>query len=259
MNKRTLLTLFVSLFIAGIAAYSANTWISDRLGTRTADTTETIQVVAAAVDIPMGSRIQGPQLKMLTLPADTRIDGSFRTLEDVVGKVTPQPVFSGEILVERRLADDAGGSPLAAVIEPGRRAMTVRVDDVIGVAGFLTPGSRVDVVGIRRAAADRSSVSKTLIQNLKVLAVDQTVATEKNEPIVVRAVTLEVSPKQAETLGKATTEGKVQLTLRNPKDVVVAQPKTEPAPAEPAPRRVASTAYRVDVIRGTEISRTSVR
>lgn len=260
MKGRTLLTLLISLLIAGVAAYAANTWISKRLGTATVEKPEMIQVVAAAVDIPVGTKIEAAQLKMLSLPSETPVAGSFDSIEAVVGMVTPQPVFSGEILMERRLVGDISGSALAAVIEPGKRAMTVRVNDVIGVAGFLAPGSRVDIVGIKRGS-NRSSVSKTLIENLKVLAVDQTVAKEKNEPTIVRAVTLEVTPKQAELLGKATAEGKVQLTLRNPKDVSFARTPEPPPPPPPAakPRRVAPTGYRVDVIRGTKVDRTSVR
>ena len=96
------------------------------------------------------------------------------------------------------LADNAGGTALAVVIEQGKRALTVRVNDVIGVAGFLLPGSRVDVLSIRKADG-RTAISETILQNLKVLAVDQKVSPDKNEPVIVRAVTLEVTPEQAET------------------------------------------------------------
>jgi pilus assembly protein CpaB len=263
MKARTVLTLLVSLGIAGLAALIANTWISQRLGAAEA-TEELAQVVSAAVDIPVGTRIEATHVRVLALPASAVTSGSITGLDEALGRVAVQPLYAGEILLQKRLAEYAGGGALAAVIEPGKRAVTVRVNDVIGVAGFLAPGSRVDVVATRRAAEGHSNMSKTLVENLKVLAVDQTVSTDKNDPVVVRAVTLEVSPKEAEQLVKATEEGKVQLTLRNPLDVAVTPPPApelaavppppEPA-AKPAPRW---SGYRVDVIRGTEVSRTSV-
>ena len=132
---------------------------------------------------------------------------------------------------------------------------------MIGVAGFLLPGNRVDVVSTKRGAGGRDSVSDTIVENLKVLAVDQTVSSDKNDPVIVRAVTLEVTPEQAESIVKATEEGKVQLTLRNPLDLAVNDRKTE----QPENRvkggsttRSGRHGYRVDVIRGIEKQRTFV-
>jgi pilus assembly protein CpaB len=262
MKARTVLTLLVSLGIAGLAAFVANTWISQRLGA-VEPTEELMQVVSAATDIPVGTRIEATHVKMLSLPAAAVGPESVTELEEALGQVVVQPLYAGEVLLQKRLSEFAGGGALAAVIEPGKRALTVRVNDVIGVAGFLAPGSRVDVVATRRAGDNRSNVSDTLVENLKVLAVDQTVSTDKNDPVVVRAVTLEVSPKEAEQLVKATEEGRVQLTLRNPLDVAVT-PVSAPAPevaVSPPPATKPArrwSGYRVDVIRGTELSRKSV-
>jgi pilus assembly protein CpaB len=137
----------------------------------------------------------------------------------------------------------------------------VRVNDVIGVAGFLLPSNRVDVVSTKRGSGNRNTVSKTIVENLKVLAVDQTVSSDKNDPVIVRAVTLEVTPKQAELIVKATEEGKVQLTLRNPMDLAmreqaVAQPEAEAKSTKSrAVSKRRSYGYRVDVIKGIEKSR----
>src|ERR1700686_4217002 len=121
-----------------------------------------------------------------------------------------------------------GESALAANIAKDKRAVTVRVDDVIGVAGFLLPGNRVDVVATRKD--DRTSVipSETILNNIKVLAVDQSAAANSNEPVVVRAVTLEVTPEEAETLLKGKAAGSIQLALRNPLDESDARRKAEP-------------------------------
>jgi pilus assembly protein CpaB len=261
MKARTVLTLTVSLGMAGLAAMMANNWINQRLGAAE-QKEQTGQVVSAAVDIPIGTKLEATHLKMIPLPQESISKGNYTQLDDVLGRVVTQPLYAGEILLEKRLTQHADGSPLAAVIEQGKRALTVRVNDVIGVAGFLLPSSRVDVVSTKRASAGRVTESKTIVENLKVLAVDQTVSSDKNEPVVVRAVTLEVSPKQAEQIVKATEEGKVQLTLRNPLDQAKQASKPDPK-VEPKPvvaKRVTRgwSQYRVDVIRGTERSNTVV-
>ncbi|MCB1722242.1 MAG: Flp pilus assembly protein CpaB [Chromatiaceae bacterium] len=267
MKARTVLTLLLSLAIAGFAALVANSWINQRL-LAAEKVDDVVQVVSAAVDIPVGTKIDSTHVKLISLPLEMQVQNAITSLDEALGKVASQPLYAGEILVKRRLAEFAGGSPLAAVIEPGKRALTVRVNDVIGVAGFLAPGSRVDVVSTRRPPGSTRNESETLVQNLKVLAVDQTVSSDKNDPVVVRAVTLEVRPNEAEELVKATNEGKVQLSLRNPLDdteVVPPEPappvvaQVEPAPAAPAaPPRARPSGYRIDVIRGTQMSSTSV-
>jgi pilus assembly protein CpaB len=128
------------------------------------------------------------------------------------------------------------------------------------VAGFLLPGNRVDVLSARKEAS-RRAVTETILQNIKVLAVDQTAATDTNEPIIVRAVTLEVSPKQAETLVLARTEGQIQLTLRNPmqsepEPEVVAKPAPK-IPSRKRPTRPRSTT--VTVIRGTKVEKVKTK
>ena len=139
------------------------------------------------------------------------------------------------------------------------RALTVRVNDVIGVAGFLLPGNRVDVLSARKTT-DRRAVTETILRNIKVLAVDQTASTEKNEPVIVRAVTLEMTPDQAEVLVKARTEGEIQLTLRNPLEAEpepepepVAKPVSKPAVVRRPARKPSSSSTTVTVIRGTKV------
>lgn len=263
MKARAILTLLLSLSMAGLAAVLANNWISQRLGATEQQAWDG-QVVAAAADISVGSQLEAAHLKVIPLPREAISAGYLTSLEDAIGRVAIQPLYSGEILLEKRLTQHGGGSPLAAVIESGKRALTVRVNDVIGVAGFLLPGNRVDVVSTRRGSGNRPSVSKTIVENLKVLAVDQTVSSDKNDPVIVRAVTLEVTPKQAEQIVRATEEGKVQLTLRNPLDLALRNQEEkqsmetkQPLKASPPSKR-RSYGYRVDVIKGIDRSRTLV-
>jgi pilus assembly protein CpaB len=219
------------------------------------------QVVAAAADIPVGTKLDAVHLKVIPLPLEAITDGNITSLDDAIGRVVTQPLYSGEILLEKRLTLHEGGSPLAAVIESGKRALTVRVNDVIGVAGFLLPSNRIDVVSTKRGSGNRNTISKTIVENLKVLAVDQTVSSDKNDPVIVRAVTLEVTPDEAELIVKATEEGKVQLTLRNPLDMATRdlgsdEPKVvAKAVKSPPVVKRRSYGYRVDVIKGIEKSR----
>ena len=139
------------------------------------------------------------------------------------------------MLLKERFTKSGAGSTLAALIRPDMRAMTVRVDDVVGVAGFLLPGNRVDVVAARKHAGNDRAITETILFDINVLAVDQTSSQDKNEPVVVRAVTLEMTPQQAEVLVRAREEGRIQLTLRNPTDDAQPQLAAEqPAPAPPA-------------------------
>ncbi|WP_290653173.1 Flp pilus assembly protein CpaB [Aquisalimonas sp.] len=271
------LMLGVSLMMALGATLLARSWMAERTA-GDGDGSDETSVVVAAMEIPYGRTVQAAELRLMQLPPEAIPEGSFNHLEDVVGRVTSQTIYQGEVVLERRVAEHLGGSALAAVLEHGKRAMTVRVDDVVGVAGFLLPGNRVDVLSTQRRGGTREVESETILTNIKVLAVDQTASPERDAPVIVRAVTLEVEPPQAERLVKATQEGKVQLTLRNPLDagesangeVAEPEPKPEPEPepqpaARPEPVRARPAPpprpriVNVTVIRGTDSSTTNVR
>jgi pilus assembly protein CpaB len=265
MKLRGVLMLLVSLVLAGFAAVSANKWMTNRLAAAGANS-ELSGVVAAATEIPFGTKIDATLIKMIELPPQSVAQGAFKDPEAVVGRVAAVTLFPGEVLMEGRVVEHIGGSALAAVVAEGKRAITVRVDDVVGVAGFLLPGNRVDVIATRRrSGAERGTESRTLLENLRVLAVDQTTSPDKNEPVIVRAVTLETDPAQAEEIVGAQDEGKVQLTLRNPLDGT-RRPVPEPQPAQPevaqavpapAPAPVINRTVVVEVIRGTISSSTT--
>lgn len=261
MKLRGLLMVLISLALAGFAAVSANKWMANRLAAAGGNG-ELSKVVAAAVEIPFGTKIDASLIKMVELPPESVPTGAFRDPEKATGRVAAFTLFPGEVLLEGRVVEHIGGSALAAVVPEGKRAITVRVDDVVGVAGFLLPGNRVDVIATRRGTGGGRGVeSRTLINNLKVLAVDQTTSPDKNEPVVVRAVTLEAEPAQAEEIVGAQEEGKVQLTLRNPLDGTRRELPKEPGmpvaeePAPPPP--VINRTVVVEVIRGTVSSSTT--
>src|SRR5688572_5862030 len=195
-NKRAFTMITLSLALGVGAAWMAGKWIQRATQ---AQEVSMANVVAASMAIPFGTKVESRHLKTLEMPVEYVPPGSFTSLEEVVDRVSMQPIVPGEILMRERFTAFEGGATLAALVSEKMRAVTVRVDDVIGVAGFLLPGNRVDVLAARRESNSRAT-SETIVRDVKVLAVDQTAATEKNEPVIVRAVTLEVNPEQAEVL-----------------------------------------------------------
>jgi pilus assembly protein CpaB len=225
----------------------ANRWLIAQSATANAKP-NTVSVMTAVIDIPLGTKIESRHVAPIQMLADTAPASAFQDLAGVEGRIAVAEIMKGDILHKARFADQGGGSALAAVVADNMRAVSVRVNDVVGVAGFLLPGNRVDVVAAYR---DRQDVlSETVVQNVKVLAIDQSASSDKNEPVVVRAVTLEVTPADAEKLILAEQRGSIQLALRNPLDekitkkpvAAVATVKTRAPPPAPG----------VAVIRGTE-------
>ena len=258
MNRKIVMMLLLAVVMAGGAAFVANTWLEGKLSVGGETQTGMVSVAAAAVAIPFGQKIELAHIKMVELPEKSVPPGVYMTAEEVAGMIASVSILAGELLTQGRVVEHLGGSTLAAVLEPGMRAVSVRVNEIIGVAGFLLPGNRVDVLASSRASGKKVSIS-TILQDINVLAVDQTASTDKNEPVVVRAVTLEVTPQQAETLLRATIEGKVQLALRNPKDDVVVAGSEAPAPV--AQNQVAQNpaeqgyySSKITMIRGTSVS-----
>jgi pilus assembly protein CpaB len=265
-RKRTLTMITLSVIMGVVAAWMAGNLIVN--ANKEAEI-KMASVVAADLAIPFGTKVEKRHLKMLEMPAEYVPPGSYGSFEAVIDRVTVQPIVAGEILMQGRFVDYDDGSTLAAMVSKKMRAVTVRVDDVIGVAGFLLPGNRVDVLAARRlGGGSQRATTETILRNIKVLAVDQTAAAEKNEPVIVRAVTLEVAPEQAEDLFKAREEGSILLTLRNPLEeeplMTQTEPEPEPEPVAapaPAPRPVAaprprprSRSHEITVIRGTAVT-----
>ena len=249
-NRRGFMMLGMSVVMGVFAAWMAGNWVR-RAGT--APELEMATVIAAEIAIPFGTKVDARHLKTLQMPVQYIPSGSFSNMDEVVNRVAVQPIVAGEILMRERFTEHENGSTLAALVSAKMRAVTVRVDDVIGVAGFLLPGNRVDVLAARLEDGRRAT-AETILRDIKVLAVDQTAATEKNEPVIVRAVTLEVNPQQAETLIKAKEEGSIQLTLRNPLDDEVIVEAAAPAPVRRATAPTVPRSRAITVIRGTDVS-----
>lgn len=214
MNGRFIIMLVIALIFAALAAFIAKTWLSKQVTTKKAITTP---VVMAATEIPFGVKLEEVHLKIIDWPGKNLPEGYFSRVEDLIGKISKNSFYSGEIITKQRVADHLGGSTLSSLISEKHRAISIRVNDVVGVAGFVLPGNRVDILAIKRSGRSDAK-ARTILENIKVLAVDQEASPDKEKPAVVRAVTLELKPEQAETIAEAMQEGKIQLTLRNPLD-----------------------------------------
>jgi len=263
-KRRGAFLVFTSLAMGLVAAWAANNWVQNRLSPEELAAEDTDSVVAAAIDIPYGTKVEARHVKVITMPKGAAPERAFLRSEDVEEMVARTDILRGEILLRDRFAEHEMGSTLAALVGEAMRAITVRVDDVVGVAGFLLPGNRVDVLSSRLDTRTKRATTETILRNLKVLAVDQTASTDANEPVIVRAVTLEMTPSQTEELFKAKEEGTIQLTLRNPleKEIVAEEPAPRPAPrpvARPAPRPRAPVETTITIIRGTNVEATKSR
>lgn len=250
IKRRSVLLYSLALACGLAAAWFAHNWIQTQTTPARAAGLATTPILVAAFDLDYGERIQASSLKTLAWPTDSIPEGVLREPTAAVGKVANQTILRGEPVTSRRLVDQVGGSTLASMITPEKRAVTVRVNDVIGVAGFLLPGNRVDVLATRMTR-DRRADTRTVLQNMRVLAVDQRASPDASKPVLVRAVTLEADPEEATILVKATEEGTVQLALRNPADSSLVAEKEAQKPKVKrvyVPRPESQT---VTVIRGT--------
>jgi len=256
VKRRTVALLCFSMFLAAGAVWIANNWLKVKDAPYQPDV-EVVNVVVAAMDVPYGQKFGKQHLEIVVLPKDGVPEDVFYDASELEGQVSKVDLLEGDILRKERVSAKLEGTTLASMIALNMRAVTVRVNDVIGVAGFLLPGNYVDVLASKRRGGG-SSV-ETILRKIKVLAVDQIAGTKKNDPVVVRAVTLELTPKQAETIVKAQEDGRLQLALRNPVEDLE-QPtvaKAKPAKRKYVPKRTASTS--VTIIRGTKAETVKVK
>ena len=194
--------------------------VSRYLSSAQAYTKNLNNIAVAKVAIPIGTKIVAEQVMMVQFPKESTPDGTFDKPEKLVGRVAVVNIAPREPITDSRLAPEGMAGGLSAVIPEGYRAMTVKVDDVVGISGFIMPGTLVDIV-VTIDPAERAGmqdpVSKIVLQNIKVLANGQNIdkPNDQREANSVKAVTLQVTPEQAEKLALASSEGKLQLVMRN--------------------------------------------
>lgn len=223
-NTRAIIVLAIAV-ISGLAAVMlASRWLQNQSNSGVA------RVAVAATEISLGQRISPELVKLVDWPSGSIPPGSVDDPAKLNGRVVRNGLQPGEPILEAKLAPQGTQGGLSAVIGEGRRAITVRVNDVIGVAGFALPGNYVDIIVNTQKDAERNSnrdqnISKIVLERILVLAVAQEVSRDETKPKVVNAVTLEVTPEQAEKIDLARSVGSLSLVLRNqidPGDVTTA-------------------------------------
>jgi pilus assembly protein CpaB len=228
---RIFIVLVLAIVVGGTFAFATYRYVQNIPPQQTE--IPTTPVVAAAADMVMGAALRREDLKVIAWPSDAVPAGSFSDPQLLVGRGLIQPLATNEALLPSKMAPIEAGAGLPPVIPEGMRALSVRVNDVIGVAGYVLPGTRVDVVAtVSPTQQPADMTSKVVLTNVLVLAAGTRIEqdAEENRPVAVSVVTLLVDPVEAERLTLASTEGKIQLALRNPLDrTMPSTPGIQPA------------------------------
>jgi pilus assembly protein CpaB len=219
MRNRIFMVFALAIAAGGGLAYATFNAISAQPAKTVSAPTQ--PVVVAAADLSLGAELKKEDLTTINFPAGTAPEGSFAKPADLIGRGLIVPVVKNEPLLAAKLASKEAGAGLPPIIPEGMRAVSVRVNEVIGVAGYVLPGTRVDVVATASPSSQPGdTTSKLILSNVQVLTAGTRLEQdqEKGKPMQVTVVTLLVYPDQAERLALASTEGKIQLALRNPLD-----------------------------------------
>jgi pilus assembly protein CpaB len=219
MRSRIFAVLALAILAGGGLAYGTYNFMQNQ-PVKTVNT-PTQAVVVAAADLQLGSELKKEDVTVIQFPAGKTPDGTFANPQEVIGRGLIVPIVKNEPILKAKLASKEAGSGLPPVIPEGMRAVSVRVNEVVGVAGYVLPGNRVDVVATASPTDQHSdTTSKVVLSNVQVLTAGTRIeqGQDQSKPVQVTVVTLLVYPDQAERLALASTEGKIQLALRNPLD-----------------------------------------
>lgn len=219
MRNRIFAVFAIAILAGGGLAYGTYNLVQNQPA-RTAEVA-TQAVVVAAADLQLGSELKKEDLTVVNFPAGQAPEGTFAQPSEIIGRGLIAPLVKNEPVLPSKLASKEAGSGLPPVIPEGMRAVSVRVNEVIGVAGYVLPGTRVDVITTATPTMSQvDTTSKLILSNVQVLTAGTRMEQdqEKGKPIQVTVVTLLVNPEQSERLALASTEGKIQLALRNPMD-----------------------------------------
>jgi len=212
--KAVIIAGALAVLVAALAAYALYTYLRGQ-ETKLTEAVATQRIVVAAVEIPMGTTINMTQVKTADWPKANMPQGAFPASDQVIGRTSIQTFLPGDAITETKLMPKEGPIGIMTYkIPEGHRAMTVAVDQVAGVAGFINPGDIVDVILIASPPGSTQSISKIVLQNVPILAIGQIVEQKEGKPVVVPTVTVDITPEDAEKLAIASTQGRLQLVLR---------------------------------------------
>ncbi|MGH9834696.1 MAG: Flp pilus assembly protein CpaB [Blastocatellia bacterium] len=221
MNRRFLLALAGAIFFGLLAIIAAQSYLKTRVDQKIAES-ET-NVIIAKTDIPLGAKIGPEHIELVKYPRLLFPEGAMVRKEEVIDRVAYTNISSKTVILNNQLAGLGAQPGLPGVTAPGMRSVSVRVDESSGVAGFIAPGTYVDVIAIMQPQLDGAKpVSKVILQKVKVLAGGQQMQTKSDgKAALVNTVTLETTPAQAEKLKLAEAEGRLQLSIRNATDQII--------------------------------------
>ena len=263
-NRRAIMFLILAVALGVGAAFTAQRWLEQQRQQPIGGPSTTQPVAVMRADLPVGQVVHARELATVDWPIAYVPQGAHSDPAQLEGRVARRPLAAGEPVLESALLPQGASAGLVSVIDPTRRALSVKVDPVIGVAGFVVPGAHVDVL-VTIALPDGDPVSKIVLQDVEVLAIDQKLEEAKEgEPELVQVVTVETSPQEAEKLTHAAHEGRLQLALRNPTDREIVDTHSVGVAEvlgdrRPAPKLAVRSAPRapgvaVEVIKGSQVS-----
>jgi pilus assembly protein CpaB len=269
MNRnRLLLVGIVALVLAGAVSFAVYRLLRGMVGANSA--ASAASVVVAAKDLAVGAKIEAQDVRLAQLPSSELPSNVFHNTSDVVGRGVLVPMQRSELILGSKVAGEEAGAGLPALIPPGMRAVSVKVNDVVSVAGFVLPGTRVDVILTGQPSKSNDTpTATTVLENVQVLSAGPKLEKDANgQPVNVPVITLLVSPDDAQKLTLAAGQGQIQLSLRSPMDLSQPEiaavqnpalyrlppPKTQERPIRKKVKEVVvpppSTVYMVEMIRG---------
>jgi pilus assembly protein CpaB len=266
--------MILGLAVAVVVAFALSTFVYRQFQkANNVKPVVTQHIVVASKALLLGTRVDASNLRLIPWPAGEPVVGMFTSIEDCAGRALVADVAANELILDRKLAAKESGVGLPAVIPEGMRALSVAVNDVVGVAGFVTPGTMVDVLVTGKinggSHGGEDTITRTILENVRVLAAGQKIEQDREgKPQTVPVITLLVSPEDAGRLAMASTEGKIQLALRNTIDTKRVEPPSileatlfsgvaPAAPKHTSPVRVAAppppaSPYVIEVITGNK-------
>lgn len=261
----TLIAFGVAVLFGIVAVILANSWLETRTSEKLVVKKEAVpltKVVISNQPLDIGTMLSADNTALADWPKANVPVGAFGAVAEVEGRIVVAKMVAGTPVLSAALAAPGSGVGLVAVIKKGKRAMAIRVDEVIGVGGFILPNTFVDVISVQDIDGSKKKKAKTVLEKIEVLAIAQETFTEEGKAKIVRTVTLELEPKQAEKLALETNEGEIHLVLRNPleeeeveevKPVVkkVAKARTYVPTLKSRVRVPTPSSHAVEVIRGS--------
>jgi pilus assembly protein CpaB len=274
MQKKALLLLLIALIMGGLATILVNTLLTREVQQRGEESViKTTKVLVAASDLKTGMRLDKLTVKQVDWPTENLPEGAYVNADQLLGETPPiviKKMNKNEIILPYKLSPQGARGGLPAKISEDRRAITIEVNEISGVAGFVLPGTFVDVLLTSEVGQRKGELAtRTLLQNVPVLGVDQLSSEDEDKPKVVNAVTLEVTPHDGKKLALAREVGKLDLLLRNEidasilvKDLITTktllEAELEPTPKVQVYKRVRRSPT-VEIIRGLDVEKTTVK